>query len=86
MRHVKIHKRGDRGFHGYGAPMTCTYGTTIEVYQSSSAEGPRVWLSLVEGRSLDSGPGRACAHLTPRQAQEVIRRLQTWLEREAPRG
>jgi len=78
---VRKFKRGDRGFYSYGKPMKCEYGNTIHVYESSACV-PRVWLSI----DMDliqfpkSEPGRAVAHLSPKQAREVVRRLETWLE------
>lgn len=71
-----------RGFHRYGEPVICTYGTKVEVYESSSAEGPHVWLNLecdMENlRSQKAGEGTA--HLNEEQARAVIARLQTWLD------
>lgn len=85
-KHVKIYRRDDRGFHGYGKPMECTYKTNIEVYESSSAEGPHVWLNLREDPVVfdQMSPGHAVAHLNEKQAIELIRRLNTWLD-EIPR-
>ncbi len=76
---VRIFIRGDRGFHGYGRPFRDSYGSEIEVYESSS--GRHVWLK-VDPRSWDRniGAGEACAHLDERQAREVIARLERWLE------
>lgn len=80
-RPVRVYKRGDRGFHGYGKPVRCTYDTQVEVYESSSAEGPHVWLRLTANPAMlrALAPGESVAHLNVKQAQEVIRRLQTWL-------
>lgn len=73
--------RGDRGFIGYGGPVNCVYGTAVEVYESSSAEGPHVWLALKQGPALmrDAALGVAHAHLSPGQAAAVITRLQAFL-------
>lgn len=82
MAHVRIFKRGDRGFHGYGTPLKCTYGTTMKVYESSSAEGPHVWLNVEVNHAVLSRhqPGEASAHLNKKQAQALINRLQTWID------
>ena len=67
-----------RGFHEYGKEVTCTYGNSVQVYESSSAMGPRVWLRVVDklGDKVDD----ACAHLNEEQAREVIARLQAWVD------
>lgn len=81
-KHVRIRKRGDRGFHEYGDPMHCTYGTDIAVYESSAAAGPHVWLKLrCDPRFLGDQPGgEGTAHLNKRQALALIARLQTWVD------
>ena len=79
----KIVVRSDRGFHGYGEkPLLCTYRTTIEVYESSAASGPHVWLKLTcDPRVLSQQPyGEGTAHLNEEQTRELIERLQTWLD------
>ena len=72
----------ERGFHNYGRPVHCTYGTEVWVRESSSADGPHVWMFLKEDRSVlpSTPPGEAACHLNASQAREVIRRLQTWLD------
>jgi hypothetical protein len=79
---VNITKRGDRGFHQYGVPVVCTYGSQVEVYESSSAEGPHVWIKVqVDPRVLTRQPyGEGVAHLNEEQARAVIARLQAWLD------
>jgi hypothetical protein len=84
---VKITKRGDRGFHQYGKDAACTYGTTMRVYESGSAEGPHVWLNLKAGPALTpegQEPVDVSAHLNRKQALRLIERLQTWVD-EIPR-
>jgi hypothetical protein len=76
---VEIYERGDRGFHGYGEPFKDGYGTVLDVYESSSAEGPHVWLK-VDGRAWDHAAGPiGTAHLNEEQARALVARLQTWL-------
>ncbi len=79
---ARIYKRGDRGFHGYGKPMRCTYRTEIEVYESSSASGPHVWLNVKCDPAVLSKqePGEGTAHLNEKQARALIDRLQTWVD------
>lgn len=86
LKGVRIYKRGDRGFHGYGKPVFCTYNTRIEVYESSAASGPHVWLNLrVDPTSLRDQPsGEGTAHLNESQTRALVARLQTWLD-EIPR-
>lgn len=75
LRRAAILKRGDRGFHGYGKPFKDSYGTEVEVYESSSAEGPHVWV-----KADPSMTPAAHLHLNAKQALELIRRLQTWMD------
>lgn len=72
----------ERGFHRYGNPITCTYGSTIKVYESSSAEGPHCWLRVqVDPRVLTRQEyGEGTAHLNEEQARALIARLQFWLD------
>lgn len=79
---VKRIVRGDRGFLGYGKPSTCTYGTKIEVYESSSAIAPHVWLKLQQDSNVlgEANAGEAVAHLDVKQAKKLIARLQAWLD------
>lgn len=83
MSEVKIIERSDRGFHQYGEePVRCTYGTSVEVYESSSAEGPHVWLKLLCDSHVlsNQAAGEGTAHLNEAQAREVIARLQAWVD------
>lgn len=77
---AKIMKRSDRGFHSYGEPFRDTYGAELEVYESSSAEGPRVWLRIQGGHANDRASDHHVAHLNKRQALALIDRLQTWID------
>jgi hypothetical protein len=57
--------RSDRGFLAYaGGPIPTDYGHDINVYESSAADGPHVWLSIGDSPRVD---GRN-AHLNLRQA------------------
>lgn len=71
-----------RGFHVYGEPVICTYGSTIRVYESSAASGPHVWLNvLCDGNILRHQPsGEGTAHLNEEQARALVARLQAWLD------
>lgn len=80
---VPILERGDRGFHGYGEPFNDSYGSVLEVYESSAASGPHVWLKI-DASAWDhdrahSKMHEATAHLDPEQAYALIRRLEAWL-------
>lgn len=66
----------NRGFHIYGDPFKDSYGADISVLESSSAEGPHVWVS-VKGGGINNNDGSA--HLNEDQAKELIARLQTWI-------
>ena len=77
---MRIYKRGDRGFHGYGRPLRDSNGGEVEVYESSAASGPHVWLNI-DSRRWDRGAtGGVSAHLDQKQARAVIARLQAWLD------
>lgn len=87
LRKAAIFKRGDRGFHGYGKPFKDSYGGELAVYESSSAEGPHVWLKIDAPWNKTGHLGApmpdhhsATAHLNAKQALELIRRLQTWMD------
>lgn len=77
---VRIYKRGDRGFHGYGREFNDAYGSRINVYESSSAESPHVWVNVNNGQWKRDPGFDASAHLNPAQAKALIARLQTWLD------
>lgn len=65
-----------RGFALYGSTET-TYGDTVRVYESSSAEGPHVWLAVdprEEGKS-------AHAHLSLEQAEAIRDQLSRAIDR-----
>lgn len=78
-KHVRIYKRGDRGFHGYGKPFMDANGGRIEVYESSSAGGPHVWVE-VDARAWGASTELVSAHLNAEQARALVSRLQTWLD------
>ncbi|AVP67345.1 hypothetical protein [Prescottella equi] len=65
-----------RGFHRYGTPVATTYGHTVDVYESSAASGPHVWLAVESGET--TSPGHV--HLNEEQARAVVARLQAWLD------
>ena len=71
-----------RGFHIYGEPVVCTYGSEIRVYESSAGDVPHVWLSVkCDGVSLHDQPeGEGAAHLNENQARSLIARLQAWVD------
>ena len=72
----------NRGFHEYGQPVICTYGSEIRVYESSAASGPHVWLKVkcADVSLHHQPPGEGTAHLNEEQARAVIERLQAWLD------
>lgn len=74
---VRIVKRGDRGLAGFGKPTKCSYGTDIDVYESSAADARYVWLSMqTDLRGFPSiGKGEASAHLSVDQAYALAMRL-----------
>ena len=82
---VRVTREG-RGLRQYGKEMRCSYGTRINVRESSSAEGSYVWLFMEQQFYSDQPVKDASAHLSVKQARELVRRLQTWLDDvEAPR-
>jgi hypothetical protein len=78
-KHVRITKRSDRGFHQYGKPFRDSYDSEVEVYESSSAKAPHVWVAV---RQTDGK--EAHMHLTEKQAFALVKRLRTWMD-EIPR-
>jgi hypothetical protein len=76
---VEVTERG-RGLKNYGrSKLQCSYGTEIEVYDSSAASEPHVWLKLQAGERLPFDEGQGVAHLNAEQAWQLIHRLRTWL-------
>lgn len=69
-----------RGFATYGRTPT-TYEEVVRVYESSSAEGPHIWLSL-DSPDGDQTKHRA-AHLNLEQAIEIRNSLDRAIERGA---
>lgn len=66
-----------RGFAQYGEFID-SYGAAVRVCESSSAEGPHIWLSVKGGRTERShGDNCGFAHLTIKQAKRAIELLQT---------
>ena len=68
--------KDERGFTTF-ADFNCTYGTSVRVKESSRADGPHVWLFLEEDAKVLTRPtlGKASAHLTIEQAEELARAL-----------
>lgn len=80
---TRLFKRGDRGFRSVGRPFSCTYGTRIDVYESSAAIGPRLWLNLKCNWTHE--PSDTSAHLDRRQASLLVMKLQAWLRMTEPK-
>lgn len=68
-------KYTDRGFGTY-ADFKDSYGASVVIRESSSAEQDAVWL-FVRGGGVENNDG--AAHLTTKQASVVITALQEWL-------
>jgi len=56
-------ERSRRGFKHY-APIPALGGHNVKVYESSSAEEPRLWLAVEPVPGFDADDGDATAHLT----------------------
>lgn len=72
----------DRGFTNYtGGSITTSYGHPVDVYESSAAVGPHVWLSVGDSPELPppTTPYRA-AHLTLPQAVAIREALGRFIE------
>lgn len=81
MKHVRITKANDRGFHDYGKPMVDLYGIQAVVRESSLATEPAVWIFLEATPSAEAGNLKPeQLHLNEKGAKELIRRLQTWID------
>jgi hypothetical protein len=64
-----------RGFHVYGGPVVNGRGEMVQVYESSNAMGPHVWLEL------DRRDGNGVnIELNEENARATIARLQAWLD------
>ena len=75
---MRTYNRG-RGLKNYGKPFKDSYGSQIEVSDSSSAEGRFIWLRI-DGGGIEGNKGRA--HLNRKQAKAIIDRLQAWMDSE----
>jgi hypothetical protein len=69
-----------RGFAMYGRVPT-TYGEIVSVYESSSAEGPHIWMSF-DAPDGDKEKSQA-VHLNLEQAIDVCNNLNRAIERGA---
>lgn len=69
-----------RGFAMYGRTPT-SYGEVVSVYESSSAEGPHIWLSI-DSPDGDENRHRA-VHMDLEQAVEIQNHLTRAIERGA---
>ena len=65
-----------RGFFQYGE-LTDTYGATVRVKESSSAEESKVWI-VTQGGSVNGNNG--AAHLNLEQAKRVRDALEEWIK------
>lgn len=70
----------ERGFERYGEVETA-YGHKVAVYESSSASGPHLWLSVEHDGGNSYSPHSARAHLTVEQAVQIRDRLQVGISR-----
>ena len=84
----------ERGFAKYGDPLTCSYGKSIRVYESSSAEGSFCWLSLKGDTGLEDEKPEAeaygnewilrdktiAAHMDVDTVKNLIAQLSEWVE------
>jgi len=80
---IEITCTNDRGLRDYGEPVTCLYGSTVTVRDSSSAEHVACWLNVDDRSWYDRGTHPdSCmsAHLDVDMARAVITRLQAWVD------
>ncbi len=73
------HEVSPRGFTSM-EPVTCRYGSTVLVSESSSAEEPCIWLRVTVDTMVltKQEPGEGVAHLSMEQAMMVRDQL-SWL-------
>lgn len=82
----------ERGF-GVYIKMPTSYGDTVEVQESSSAEGPHVWLRTRSNDAFITGPERRAsgsgeriapatihAHLSYDECQVLVAALTVWMQ------
>ena len=70
----------NRGFHIYGDDVLTSYGHEVSVYESSSAEGPHVWLAVQRQESHGIPACAAAAHLSLEQAVAIRDRLTAFID------
>ena len=73
----------NRGFYQHLDDFPTDYGALVSVYESSSAEGPKVWLSINQPPPAHPGAleeARAVAHMTREQAIVVRDALTEWID------
>ena len=77
-------KKSERGFARF-PEIECSYGSKIQVYESSAASGPHLWLGI-DSRAWANPDhdaykqqfeAQGTAHLTLDQARDLSNRLQT---------
>lgn len=62
------HELSERGFKQM-EPFTCTYGSHVRVYESSSAESPHIWVNIdASPWHTEAKEGEGVAHLSLEQA------------------
>ena len=66
----------NRGFMSYGDPILCEYGTALNIRDSSCAEGPHMWLSLIDTDKVS----RVSMHLDYVQVMALVAKCQAWLD------
>jgi len=71
----------EREFHTYDEPFNDDHGKILTVRESSSAEGPHVWLCIEPPKQH---PTLFSPHLSVKQATALRDRLNAWLE-EVPK-
>ena len=65
----------DRGFRAFG-PVTTAHGDTVQITESSAANGPHLWLNTINGSDGDN----VTAHLTLAAAEQIRDQLTWFLE------
>lgn len=80
-----------RGF-AHWDPINASYGSEIDVYESSAAAAPHLWVSITGDCHLTATPrehpgvpfgiasGNSAAHLSMDQTRELIAKLQAAVE------
>ena len=80
MKRVRLFSRPNSRYRNIGTPLIDNHKGVIEIWESASIINPAIWLNISAFDWLANKQRNISAHLNIKQAKELIRRLQTWVE------